>query len=271
MKNILLLITLLLASSVASSQVAAGTSLAFTFQREVDRVLAVPPLEQVRYAELVKAELASAGTVILKSQFVVVVDRNPNVQAILVYWLDAHAEADRWHFIGASPASTGKPGQFDTFITPVGVFAHTLDNRDYRALGTRNRLGIRALGVKGMRIYDFGWAQGERGWGRGGKGQMRLLMHATDPDFIEHRLGVVMSKGCIRIPATLNTFIDRYGLLDADYEQLQARGYRVWQLRRDRIPTPWSGRYLVIVDSGSLMRPAWSPVPAARKRKASAP
>jgi len=80
-------------------------------------------------------------------------------------------------------------------------------------------------------------------------------MHATDPDMLESRLGTRQSKGCIRIPATLNVFIDRYGLLDADYEQAAAQGKHLWVLRPDRQPTPWSGRYLVIVDSRQVRRP----------------
>jgi hypothetical protein len=69
----------------------------------------------------------------------------------------------------------------------------------------------------------------------------------------------VRSKGCIRIPASLNKFIDRYGSLDADYEaQIAGRG-QLWVLRPDREPVPGAGRYLVIVDSGRKARPAWSP------------
>jgi len=51
-----------------------------------------------------------------------------------------------------------------------------------------------------MRVFDFGWAQGERGWGSGGLSQLRLQMHTTDPDYLEQHLGSAMSKGCIRIP-----------------------------------------------------------------------
>lgn len=69
------------------------------------------------------------------------------------------------------------------------------------------------------------------------------------------------SKSCIRIPASLNDFIDRYGILDADYERALAEGKKLWVLHKERTPTPWSGRYLVIVDSGRTERPAWSPAP----------
>jgi hypothetical protein len=268
MKNILLLASLLLACVSAMSKAEDGAALALTFQREVDRRLDLPQEVQIRYAQLLDAALQSAETAIVKSQYVVMVDRNPHVQAIFLYWLDSQALSGRLQFIGASPVSTGKPGKFDYFITPLGVFAHSLENKDFRAEGTRNDLGIRGFGYKGMRVFDFGWVQAERGWGRGGLSQMRLLLHATDPDYLEQYMGVPMSKGCIRIPDTLNIFMDRYGLLDADYEQALGSGEKFWVLRQDRSPTPWSGRYLVIVDSGNTERPVWSPVPP---RSASVP
>ena len=268
MKKLLLSLFFLLASSPVLPGNEDGVSLAIAFQREVDRRLDVPPQDQVRYAQLLEEALASAGTHIMVSQYVLMVDRNPFVQAIFVYWLDPQLPSDRLYFIGASPISSGKPGQYDHFITPLGAFAHSLNNMDYRAAGTPNARGLRALGRKGMRVYDFGWVQGERGWGHGGRetgelGQMRLLIHSTDPVYLEKLMGIAMSKGCIRVPATLNTFIDRYGLLDSDYEQAMAKGEKFWVIRPDRVPTPWSGRYLVIVDSGSIQRPAWSPEPAA--------
>ena len=238
MKKVLLIFALLLASSAILSKAEDGALLTLAFQTEVDRRLDVPQPDQLQYAQLLEGALASAGTLFMRSQYILALDRNPNVQAIFVYWLDAQASTDHFHFIGASPVSTGKPGRIGYFITPLGVFAHTLNNKDFRAEGTLNKLGIRGYGRKGMRVFDFGWVQGERGWGSGGQNQMRLLLHATDPDYLEKLLGKPSSKGCIRIPATLNTFIDRYGLLDADYEQAQANGKRLWVLRPDRTPTP---------------------------------
>jgi hypothetical protein len=114
-----------------------------------------------------------------------------------------------------------------------------------------------------MRVYDFGWVSALRTW-RPGECEMRLQIHATDPH-LEQRLGSEQSMGCIRIPSTLNTFLDHYGILDADYEQALAKGQKFWLLRPDREPTPWSGRYLVIVDSQRVARPDWSPQP--RKTK----
>jgi hypothetical protein len=99
---------------------------------------------------------------------------------------------------------------------------------------------------------------------------MRLQMHATDPDVLEQELGERHSKGCIRIPARLDAFIDHYGLLDADYERAVRDGESLWDLRPDREPTRWPGRYLVVVDSGRQERPAWTPRPSARHESKSA-
>jgi hypothetical protein len=226
-----------------------GTSLAQNYAQEVHPRLTVPDAQQQAWALLLSTLLADKDLV---PQYVVLVDRNPLIQAVAIYWMDP----DRtFHFIGASPASTGKPGRFDHFITPTGIFEHTIANPDFRAEGTRNGNGILGYGYRGMRVYDFGWQQAERGWGSGGEATMRLQMHATDPDLLEIRLGTIQSKGCIRIPTTLNTFIDHYAILDADYEQALARGQTFWVLSKTREPTPWSGRYLVIVDTESTSRP----------------
>jgi hypothetical protein len=110
-----------------------------------------------------------------------------------------------------------------------------------------------------------GWVTTPRGWGDRHPSQMRLQMHATDPDALEPRLGTACSKGCIRIPAEANVFLDRLGILDADYERALAEGRSVWQLRSDRTPTPWSGRYLVVVESARPERPFWTVQPPVRR------
>lgn len=258
----IILLAILFVSTTLSVRAEDGAALSIAFQREVDMRLDVPEQDQARYAGLLDAALA--GIEFSNAQYLLLVDRSPKVQAVLLYFLDL--PAGRLHFIGASPVATGKPGQYDYFLTPVGLFAHTPDNMDYRAEGTFNVNGIRGLGLKGMRVFDFGWVQAKRGWDERGLSPMRLLIHATDPDYLEPSLGVARSKGCVRIPATLNIFIDRYGLLDADYQQALERGEKLWVLRPDRIPTAWPGRYLVIVDSNSKKRPAWSPRPSTRKR-----
>ena len=184
-----------------------------------------------------------------------VIDRAPLVQAAFVLLL---SPTDGWHWLGATLVSTGKVGSFEHFVSPLGVFLHTPDNPDFRSAGTYNSNRIRGYGERGMRVYDFGWQLAERGWGEGGRSKMRLAMHATDPDRLAQRLGTVASEGCIRIPATLNRFLDVHGVLDADYEALATSDKPPRILRPDRQPLPWPGRYLVIIDSQASERPAWS-------------
>jgi hypothetical protein len=230
-----------------------GTSLARVYEQQVDRRLNIPEDEQRAYEELLVKEFPAIDS--NEAQYVVVVDRNRLVQAAMIYWMSP----DRiFHFIGASPVSTGKPGQFDHFVTPTGVFEHTIDNPDFFSQGTRNEFGIRGYGRKGMRVYDFGWQTARRGWGGGAEAEMRLQMHATDPNLLEKKLGTPQSKGCIRIPATLNVFIDHYGILDGDYEKAISAGMTFWVLPKTREGTPWSGRFLVVVDTRRTRRPAWS-------------
>ncbi len=234
------------------------------FARAVDLRLAVPPGEQSDYAGRLEGALAQAGIADPRPQYFVLVDRSPRIQAVFVYW---RAPDAAWHFIGASPASTGLPGRYEYFVTPLGAFAHAISSMDFRAEGTRNAQGILGYGVKGMRVYDFGWAMAERGWGKRGRSLMRLQLHATDPGLLEPQLGSRRSKGCIRIPASLNVFIDRHGLLDADYDLAAQSGKNLWVLRADRDPTPTPGRWMVVVDSGRTARPAWSPPPPQRRAR----
>ncbi|HYA18121.1 MAG TPA: L,D-transpeptidase [Bryobacteraceae bacterium] len=238
-----------------------GSSLAARFSGQVNRRLTVPEAERQNYGNLLKQALAERN--LTAPQYVVLVDRSAMVQAAMIYWMSSDGE---FHFIGASPVSTGLPGRFEHFQTPLGVFEHTTDNLDFRAEGTKNEFGVRGYGKKGMRVYDFGWQEEARGWGKGGEGIMRLQMHSTDPDLLEQRVGTAQSKGCIRIPATMNTFIDHYGILDGDYDEAMAEGKTFWVLRSDRAVTPWSGRFLVVVDTGRKTRPDWAALPGKKKK-----
>ncbi|WCM24834.1 L,D-transpeptidase [Paraburkholderia bryophila] len=234
------------------------------FAKDVTRRLKVPLTEQRAYGERLQTTLADHALGNLSGQYVVMVDRNANVQALFIYF--RAAPADTWQMIGAAPVSTGRPGEYDHFITPLGVFDHTPANMDFRSEGTPNENHIRGYGKRDMRIFDLGWAQGERGWGKGGISQMRFQMHATDPDRLEQVLGIRHSKGCVRIPASLNVFLDHYGILDAGYVALVESGKSLWVLKSDRQVTPWAGRYIVVVDSGRKSRPAWSPLPGGKAR-----
>jgi hypothetical protein len=235
-----------------------------TFASEVQRRLNVPTADQLLYGSKLQQALQAKSLGRVANEYVVLVDRNRNVQALFIYF---RAKADGiWHMVGATPVSTGLPGTYDHFTTPTGVFEHTPRNMDFRSEGTLNEFKIRGYGARDMRINDFGWAQGERGWGKGGMSEMRFQMHATDPDKLEPVLGVRHSKGCVRIPAALNVFFDHHGILDADYEARVAAGESLWILKPRRDPTPWAGHYLVVVDSAQSARPAWSPRPDGKAR-----
>ncbi|HWT18382.1 MAG TPA: L,D-transpeptidase, partial [Variovorax sp.] len=209
------------------------------FAEQVDRRLDPPPDEVQRYGLLARDELRRAGIAEDPSQYALLVDRSPSVQAIFIFWLPAGAAPV---LIGAAPVSTGRAGGFEYFETPLGVFDHSAANPDFRAEGSRNEFGIRGYGEKGMRVFDLGWQQARRLWGRGGTSTMRLQMHATDPGRLEPRLGSVQSKGCIRIPASLNRFLDRLGVLDADYLRAKAEGSAPWVLPPDQTPVEGAGR-----------------------------
>lgn len=232
-------------------------SLQSEFSQEVDRRLDVPVVDQQRMAQRLRHALAAADLDGLSAQYVLMVDRSPLVQALFVFLILPTGD---WGWIGAAPVSTGKVGSFDHFRTPLGAFAHTLDNPDFRSEGTPNENHVRGYGERGMRVFDFGWVMAERGWGARRWSLIRLQMHATDPDLLESRLGRPDSKGCIRIPASLNVYLDRHGLLDADYEQALARGEPLWVMRADRKPQRWPGRYLVLIDSGATLRPTWASI-----------
>ena len=231
------------------------------FRLEVSPSLQLPPEERAAYAARLQASIDAAQLPPAPAQYILLVDRSASVQAALLYW---GSVAQGWDLVGATPVSTGLPGRYEHFTTPLGVYQHSMSNPDFRAEGTKNKLGFRGYGVKGMRVYDFGWVEAPRGWGNRAMGVLRLQMHATDPVLAEPRLGTAQSEGCVRIPAALNAFIDRHGLLDAAYEEAANGGARLWVLRADRVPTPDAGRYLVVVDSERTERPAWSPLPAKR-------
>ncbi|WP_225771425.1 hypothetical protein [Inquilinus sp. Marseille-Q2685] len=216
--------------------------------RDVPGRISDAPDGERRWAALAQAEIAAGGHAVRRPQLVVVVDRNPAVQEMRILLVQPFGA---WRSLGGAKVSTGQEGRNGYFITPTGVFLHTDEILDWRAEGTFNANGIRGLGLQGMRVWDFGWQTAERGWeAEGRESTIRLLLHATDPDVLEQRLGRPASKGCIRIPGPMNVFLDRNGILDIDYEaaaKLDPRYDAV--LRPDRTPTPLAGNMLVIVDS----------------------
>ena len=218
--------------------------------RDVPGRITDAPDGERRWAALAQAEIKARGQTIRRPQLVMVVDRNPAVQQMRILLAQP---SGAWQSLGGSTVSTGQEGRHGYFITPTGVFLHTDEILDWRAEGTFNANGIRGLGVQGMRVWDFGWQTAERGWeAEGRESTIRLLVHATDPDVLEQRLGRPASKGCVRVPGPMNVFLDRNGILDADYEAAAKSDSRYDAvLRPDRTPTPLAGNMLVIVDSAA--------------------
>jgi len=221
--------------------------------REVPSAVTDPPAAERGWIDRTRAAIAAGGERTDRAQLLVVVDRNPQVQQLRVVLARPDAA---WQNLGGTKVSTGQMGRQDYYLTPTGVFLHTDAILDWRAEGTFNAQHIRGLGLKGMRVWDFGWQVATKGWGPGEQGEIRLLLHATDPAYLEQRLGRPASKGCVRIPAAMNRFLDRHGILDVDYERAAKVDPRFAALLLpDRIPTPLAGDMLVVVDSSAAPRP----------------
>jgi hypothetical protein len=221
--------------------------------REVPAAIIDAPAAGRAWIALSRAAVGGSNQIIDRAQVLVVVDRNPGVQQLRLVLARPDAA---WQDLGGSHVSTGETGRRDYYVTPTGVFLHTDLILDWRAEGTFNAQHIRGLGLKGMRVWDFGWQEAAKGWGTEEEGEIRLLLHATDPASLQRRLGHPASKGCVRIPDAMNRFLDRHGILDADYERAARDDPRFAALLLpDRVPTPLAGNMLVVVDSAALSHP----------------
>lgn len=197
--------------------------------------------EAADYQSAISKAIADKSLAIDKDQFLFLVNRHPKAQMSAVYLVSPNGSST---LLGASKVSTGTSGRKEYFFTPTGVFENKTEYGNYRAEGTKNENGIRGYGKKGMRVFDLGWQDSHAGWGTQWPAKIRLQVHATDPDFLEQRLGQPASKGCIRVHQHLNTFIDQYGVLDADYEAKNLK----WPLSKEKKQTPYSGRFVFILD-----------------------
>lgn len=206
------------------------------------------PERDALWIAAVQAMLTANGQAIDRPQLIVAVDRNAAVQQLAI--LLAHPDG-AWEVIGGSRVSTGQAGRRLYYITPTGAFPHTDAILDWRAEGTFNENRIRGLGLRGMRVWDFGWVTARKGWRSDGEeGEIRLLLHATDPDALEQRLGRPASQGCVRVPSAMNRFLDLHGVLDLDHERAASGDERFRALlHRDRTPTILAGRLMVVIDS----------------------
>ncbi len=181
-------------------------------------------------------------------QVVLVVDRSAQAQRLWV--AVAYPGARPWDAVGAVRVSTGKPGRKEHFRTPVGVFANDASILGYRAEGTYNENHIRGIGVRGMRVWDFGWQTTDDWRTPGALMAVRMEMHATDPAALEPRLGRWDSEGCVRIPSRFNAYLDHAGLIDAKLRDAAAADRRFAALLpKDAVPSPLAGAMLVIIDS----------------------
>lgn len=234
-------------------------------RRDVVGFMHYTPTVQARFIKLARQAIDESHTVIDRPQLVMVVDRNPRVQELC--FVLAFPGDTPWQALGGTHVSTGMTARKYDYITPTGVFPNNTDRLGYRAEGTKNQNGIRGIGVKGMRVWDMGWQTAEKGWiPRGETGQIRLEIHATDPQFLAWRLGHPASEGCIRIPATMNTFMDRHGLIDVLYEQAASYDPRFAALLpKGRTPSPIAGDLVAVVDSGPPAQPEIDPWAAKRK------
>lgn len=221
--------------------------------REVPAAIVDTPAEEQTWIALSRTAVAVRNQSIDRAQILVVVDRNPDVQQLRLVLARSDAP---WQDLGGGEVSTGASDRRGYYVTPTGVFPHTDLILDWRAAGTFNAQHIRGLGRKGMRVWDFGWQEAARGWGTQEEGEIRLLMHATDPAYLEQRLGHPASKGCVRIPDAMNRFLDRHGILDVDYERAARLDRRFAALLMpDRVQTPLAGNLLVVIDSADQTRP----------------
>ncbi|MEI6843046.1 MAG: hypothetical protein WCK48_00845 [bacterium] len=180
--------------------------------------------------------------IIESPQYVLFVDRNPTVQLGTLVFVEP--DSRQIFIIGTDKVSTGNPNRKGYFVTPLGFHKNSPKHMSYRALGTVNSKGWRGLGLKGSRVWDFGWRETQTK--KGEPYQIRMLLHSTDPVYGEIRLGEVGSKGCIRVSHKFNKFLDQFGILDAEYEK-NTRGRSV--LPRNRTPVIFAGSYVLVGES----------------------
>jgi lipoprotein-anchoring transpeptidase ErfK/SrfK len=212
------------------------------FERQVDVKFQTHPAPEAISAHQVAIASEAQIATLPSPEFIVVVDRAPEVQSLSIYLTDGKTS----EYIGSARVSTGQPNRKEYFFTPTGLFENKSEFGNYRAQGTKNENGVRGLGSAGMRVFDFGWQGSNAGWGNHFPAKIRLQMHATDPDLLEQRLGKQASKGCVRVHHDVNRFIDENGVLDKNYDGGS------WVLSKKKLANPYDGRFMLVLDSSNF-------------------
>src|ERR1700733_15791999 len=149
------------ASGISQQDIADEASrLHAALQQEVPQHTIDTTAGDLAWISRAKAAVAAGPLAIEQPQLLVVVDRDPAVQELRIILAQPDAS---WQVIGGSKVSTGQSGRRGYIIPPVGAVLHTDAILDYRALGTFNENHIRGLGLKGIRVWDFGWQIAEQG------------------------------------------------------------------------------------------------------------
>lgn len=244
MKNFLVLVSLISVSQFSFSQ-----NLTSIFQ-EFSQFKKTEIISQ-EYNSLLKNEVTSylskAPDTFDKniSQYFILVDASFKKQNLALAFWDSSTQSFQLS-PNMTKVSTGRTGSVHHYITPTGWLEQIPDNGTYRAQGTKNENGIRGYGAKGMRVWDFGWQNAYTGWLKKPEiRQIRMQMHATDPQFLEQRLGTPASQGCVRLSAETNQFIDNFAILDRKIEGTS----QAWTLKKDRTPVPNEGSFILVVNT----------------------
>lgn len=246
MKKTLLLCILTLLTHIAFAET---TTSVFEDFSKLKKSQTVSP----EYNTVLKTEVTSyinkAPTTFDKSlsQYFIVVDSSVKKQNLMLGYWDSTNQAFQLS-PNMTKVSTGRTGSAQHFITPTGWVEQLPENGTYRAEGTKNENGIRGYGIKGMRVWDFGWQNATTGWLKKPEvRQIRMQMHATDPQYLEQRLGTPASQGCLRLSAETNQFLDKYAIIDRNIEQSKIK----WALKKERTPVTNEGSFVLVVNTES--------------------
>ncbi len=229
-------------ASLTSMQILMPEQIFSIFESEV-RLAPTDPLHRQEFLSL--ASQAVRDKNLDKSQYILIVDRNNKRQVASLGFFNFEKktlDVSSFTLVATGAVKKGK------FITPLGWFDHVVSNGSYRAEGSKNENGIRGYGRKGMRVWDLGWQDAQASWVKDTRIMpIRFQLHATDPDFLEPKLGTPGSQGCVRMSATLNQFLDKYGILDSNFEAVN-----YWALRKDRTPAQMAGSLTLVIETSPV-------------------